>query len=147
LRSDPAAIDRLADVLELPVKVIHQVRNPYDNIATMYRRAGGASLSAVVDRYIAMSEVVEEYVRTHADDVLTVRHEDLVSAPDRTLRRLFGFLDLAPSDDLLAACGTRVFASPRRTRDEVDWPPAQIARIGTRIAESALMRGYEREPR
>ena len=39
----PELLDRLAATVAVPVKIIQVVRNPYDNIATMHRRAPRAS--------------------------------------------------------------------------------------------------------
>jgi hypothetical protein len=77
IRKRPWLLDRLRKTVGVPVKAIHVIRNPYDDIATMLRRARqyrpGATLRENVDLYFAMSDTAAAILaRFDGGDVLTL---------------------------------------------------------------------------
>jgi hypothetical protein len=144
LADDPGLVDRLAAVTRVPVKLVQVIRNPWDNIATMHRRAPRRGLPETIDLYFSLSATVDAVqARTAPEAFHRLRHEDLVSDPAAELSRLCGFLAVPIEPDHLTACAAVVFPEARRTRDDVGWTPDQRAEIAERAAGHPWLDGYE----
>ena len=86
LATDPGLFDRLAATVKVPVAVLQVVRDPFDNIATMWRR-GHKPLDQQVDMYFALSATVEDVARhVGPGSFHRLRLEDLIADPQGRLR-------------------------------------------------------------
>lgn len=132
LGSDPGMLDRLEDLVRVPVHVLHVVRNPFDNIATMARRSG-ESLEQAAERYFSLCGVVTGLRARRR--LLDVHHEDLVADVPGQLGRVCGVLGLESPGDYLAACARVAFKSARQTRAELSWSTDLIRRVRAGMAE------------
>ncbi len=143
LGDDPSLADRLAATMGVPLRYVHVVRNPWDNVATRIRRKPATDAALLADRHFALVERVaalRERVGERA--LLDVRHEHLVADPRATLARLAAFLGLDAPEDWLAACASVVRPAPRRSRDEITWPRGLVDSIAARAARHAFLAGY-----
>ncbi len=144
LSSTPGILRRLSDIIDTDVKFIHVVRNPYDNISTMFKhRRHNRSLESVVEDYFSMcatnSKISE---RVGGGSVFDLRHEALVEGPQELLGDLCGFLGLEGKEDYLEDCASLVFETPRKTRYDVDWDASTIAAVQEGIDRHEHLRGY-----
>jgi hypothetical protein len=138
----PQLLERLRAVVRLPLRVIHVVRNPFDNVATIQRRSS-RSLAKSLDHYLGMVEGVERlHARLPAGEILDVRHEDLLVEPRRELRRMAAFLGVEAPEDWVEACAGIVWKAPSRTRQAIEWPPELRSRLEKRVAEVPFLAGY-----
>jgi hypothetical protein len=145
LARKPELLDRLRELVAVPIRIVSPVRNPFDNISTMSGRSG-RTLPEAVDFYFSLvDDVVAASARTRDGEIHRVRHEDLVADTRGELTRLCTFLEVDAPADYLEACASIVFASPRRTRDSAPWTPQLIAEVGRRIAEVDFLAGYTYE--
>ncbi len=143
LHEEPALIDRLREVVGVPLRFVHVVRNPWDNIATRKRRKPQTDIALLADRHFALVRRVSKLKERVGDDaVLDVRHEDLIADAAETLRRVCAFLGLSASDAYVNAAAGIVYASPRKSRGEVEWPDGLVERIGERAAAVPFLAGY-----
>lgn len=125
--------------INVPIRVIHVVRNPYDIISTklLYADAGkGSKLNATAERKhcnnyglhyhtnrtFRMVGVVQNLLEKTNLTALDVHLADLVSRPRDTMATMCRFLNLACSQDYLEACERKVFARLSRSRLLVHWP-------------------------
>ena len=147
LSSTPGILRRLLDIIDAEIKFIHVVRNPYDNISTMFEhRHHNQSLRSVIEDYLflcATNSKIRE--RIGGDQVFDLRHEALVEAPEVLLGYLCNFLGLEPVKDYLEDCASLVFDSPRKTRYEVQWSAGTIAAVQKGIDHHEFLRGYSYE--
>lgn len=126
----------LADMqktLQVPVRFIHAVRNPYDNIATMTIRASNtrkfieqgkilddpASLEQQTRVYAGLLQN-NYYLRNHFH-VLDVHNADMIAHPKETLEQLCTFLHVECTSQYLQHCASIVFSSPSKSRNNVKW--------------------------
>ncbi|MGH9023202.1 MAG: sulfotransferase [Acidimicrobiia bacterium] len=145
LRGRPGLVAQLAGVMGVPVRLVHVIRNPYDNIATMSIE-NRTSLSQAVDRYFDLCQGASEVrAATSAGDWLDVRHEDLVDEPAATLRRLCEFLLLPADDSYVQTCASVVFRRPHYSRHKVAWTDELIGDVATRALAYPFLEGYEFE--
>ena len=139
----PGALETAIRRCGLRVKIIHTVRNPYDNIATMARRTGDP-LSACTERHrnrVAInSELIERYGE---ESILTVRHEDLIADAKGELTRMAAFLGVAVSEEYLEACRDIIYESPNRSRHGADWSSVDRRGVERIIRRTPFLRGYK----
>jgi hypothetical protein len=123
------------------MRLIHVVRDPLDNIASMHRRGTG-SLRECADMYFSMC-ATNDAIRSRGDVLVRdVMHEDLVSDPITVLTDLCGFLDVQPDPVHLRACASVLYPAPHRSRDTVEWPPGLQEDIHRSTKAFDFLRGY-----
>lgn len=138
----PELLDRLRRLSRAAVKVIHIVRNPYDTIARMVEREE-VDLDRAIDHYFRLAATVATMKgRIPEADLLELRHEEFIAAPQVRLAEICGFLGVEATPAYLAACAGIVFPSPRHSRHEADWSDEQIGRVQQRCAEAPFLTGY-----
>jgi hypothetical protein len=144
LMREPGLLDELRRVVGVPLRMIHHVRNPYDNIATIARGTGWP-LSASVDRYASLCSTVRNVLdRCDPAEVITVHHENLVECPREQLGRVCKYLGLSLAPDYLDDCASVVFPNARRRRDDAGWTPSLVGMVDQTIAEHPFLHGYQR---
>lgn len=142
LHDDPALLERLCHHVDVPVKLVHVVRNPYDNISTMAVRYH-LDLPAAADRYFGLCAKTADLRReVPAGDWLDLRHEELISDTAASLRRLCQFLGVEADERYVADCAAIVYDRPHQSRREAPWEPGLIADVGQRMAGHAFLDGY-----
>ncbi|HUE70367.1 MAG TPA: sulfotransferase [Pirellulaceae bacterium] len=137
----PWLLDRLRRTVGVTVKMVHVVRHPLDNIATLHRRQD-LSLEAAAQQYFEQASTNERLVREYPSDVLTVHLEDVIGRPRVQMTRLCEFLKLDAPADFLEACAAAVFAEPRRTRDLIEWPRELVTDILRQCREMPFLHRY-----
>ena len=128
LAGNPGLLDGLRKRLACPLRFVHVVRNPFDNISTMFRRQKVSyPLETSIQRYLEQSEANAALLeRIGAENVHVVRLEELIASPKETLAGLCAFFGLDAPADYLEACAGVVFPAPRQTRAAVDWSPELV---------------------
>ena len=137
LTSSTKYITQLQQTVNVPLRVIHMVRNPYDLIATaaLYEH-NTKSKASKEHRFNNMLKVYGEY-RTvfhrakavlrmstaFQMKVLDVHLVDLVRDPKKSMQIICGFLELECSEDYLQKCQEKTFHSLSKSRDVIVWPP------------------------
>jgi hypothetical protein len=139
LADQPELLDRLAAAVGVPVSVVQVVRDPFDNIATMWRRAPSSTLDAQVDEYFALCAAVDSITaRVDPGRFHRVRLEELIVDPRRCVTDLCGFLNVPAESGYVEACASIVFGSPRRTRDDAPW----TAELSGEVEQRARTHGW-----
>lgn len=145
LTSRPHLLARLRQRIALPLRLVHVVRNPFDNVATIQRRSR-RDLAESIDHYFGMVAGVERLrAQLASGELVDVRHDDLLDDPSRELTRLCAFLGVEPPADWLRDCASIVWRSPSHTRDEVQWPDALRERVAKEIERVPFLAGYDFE--
>lgn len=144
LRWEPDLIDRLRTMIDMPLRVIHIVRHPLDNITTMLTRGDADHLRQAIGTYFRFATNARDVIaRLAADEVLTMHQESLIEDPRGSLAGLCGFLDLEAEAAYVEACASIVMASPRRTRESIDWPRALIDDVREQASSIDFLSHYE----
>lgn len=147
LASDPGLLERLHKVVGEGIRYVHVVRNPYDNVATMYRRAlardPSATLRSSVDNYLLRCETNARLKqRLGEGGILDVYHESVIDDPKASLRALCGFLDLEAGEDYLEDCASIVFDSPNKSRHAIEWDEGSLSAVRAATARFRFLKGY-----
>jgi len=143
LARHPELLDQLRARVGVPLRVVHVVRHPLDNIAaiSIWHRM---SLDDSVEFYF-------EHCRTNAalgrlcaaEELLTLRHEALVADPDEHIRALLRHAGLTPYPGFVDACAAIVFPRPTFTRSKVRFTAELVADVARRAADLPFLSGYE----
>ncbi|MGQ0743194.1 MAG: sulfotransferase [Acidimicrobiales bacterium] len=142
LQRRPETLAKLRQILGLPVKLVHIVRNPYDNIATMSVR-NRLTLAEAADSYFSLCDgSVAIRALVEASDWFDLRHEDVIGDCAAALSKLCGFLGVPAPDDYLADCTNVIYSSPNRSRNQVEWPPEVAESVASRMAQYEFLAGY-----
>lgn len=146
LRRDPDLVSRVQERVPAPVRYVHVVRNPFDNIATKARRTQ-TSLRWAADIYLSHVAAVEALKRAHGGAVRDVFLDDLIAAPRKELRSLLAWLGVEdPPEPYLEACSAVLFDRPRRTRGERPWPSDLLGEVRERFRACEFLARFADEP-
>jgi len=145
LRRRPELLDELSAAINAPVRLIHVVRHPLDNIATMCVRRG-EPLTRTIEEYFDRAEALQRILAaqpSHAHRTLTF--EAFSESPTAHLHTLTTFLDL-PQDPVAAAATTAaatiVRPVPSRSRARVEWTSALLNEVRRRTDGISHLRCY-----
>ncbi|GIW70519.1 MAG: hypothetical protein KatS3mg102_0061 [Planctomycetota bacterium] len=141
----PGLLERLRRQLGVPLRLIHHIRNPFDNISTIARRAHKALEQGIEEYFERVERVCRVLERAQPGEVMESFHEDLVADPRRELARLLDWLELEAEPEYLEACAGIVFPSPRKSREQAPWTAELIGRVTERMQRYPFLRRYRFE--
>ncbi len=151
LKANPELLEDLRQNVNVPLKAVNVIRNPFDNIATMAKRSVKWDLNKVdanvlqkaANEYFFLNQgVVQLENQLSSAEKLHLRSEELVAHPRETLTAMLNFLQLVPTDQYLAACETKIFKKPRKPRWDVSWPHQLIEEVEGLIENHPWFEGY-----
>jgi hypothetical protein len=135
-------LDLIPGAVGVPVKYVHVVRNPFDNITTMALRTH-STLEAETEHYFSLCRINQNIKdRVGKENILEMRHEDIIQDPGKVLRRLTDFLEVSPSEDYIKSCSAIVSRKQSLTRKKADWPEALIRTVHGRIGDYDFLEHY-----
>jgi hypothetical protein len=143
LQQQPNLLERIRSTVQVPLRLIHVVRNPFDNIAaiSIWHRF---TLDESIDYYFSLCRTISRLPpRVAGIDVITIHHEDFIRSPAPALSRLCAFLGLDADARYLADCCSIVFVEPTNSRRRVSWSVDQVKEIEKRCSRYDFLRGYE----
>jgi len=152
----PWLLTRLRRTFDLKIRIIHVIRNPYDNISTIYSimekwrspetvdaKAPKPRLRQSIAHYFSLCNAVA-WIKTQlgTDELFELKHEDFIQNPKHHLRLLCGFLGCEAFSDYLNACASIVLSSPHETRYRAPWDSSLIQEVEERIQGYQHLQGY-----
>ena len=163
---DPSKWERLFFKLKsmlnnIPIKVIHVIRNPYDNIATeiLYHSGGTArttktkqnnitrvvdrnKIKHFIDRYFNMFQAIQQMKSNYDLDYLELHGKDLIENPKTILLSMCEFLGVSCSDDYLEICSNKMFKTESRTRYNLKWTNKLLSDVQESIMKFDNLKRY-----
>lgn len=145
IQAKPDIIEKLREELDLPLKLIHIVRHPLDNIATHYRKYSvGPTLQEAIDDYFKRVEANAKLQSQLSEkEWCEATHEDFVDDPKATITKLIEFLEVEPYPDFIEAAAKKVFKSPTNSRNKIEWPQEMIDQVAERSQKYDFLKDYE----
>lgn len=146
----------MQQTLDIPIHVIHIIRNPFDNIATMllYNTHKIRSVNTVkkYENNIGLREQIMSYfkqVRSVVNmikkvplNVIEIHGEDLISDPKNTVRRVCSFLHVKCTSAYLQLCANTIYTSESRSRDLVHWTDETIQLVQDSMQNFSFLKRY-----
>ncbi|MEX0834345.1 MAG: sulfotransferase [Actinomycetota bacterium] len=145
LARSPGVLEKLRRAVRVPLRVIHVVRNPFDNISTISARRH-VPLEAAIDHFSAgEGHITLVRPMLGSEELLTIRHEDLLDNPQPHLSNIFAWLGAPATPEFLRDASSILFSSPKKTRLEAPWTPILVDRVNELIRGKAWLAGYSFE--
>ena len=146
--------------LNVSIKVILVIRNPYDNIATgafygfnpnniaNIKQSNNtynidpAIIQRNIVRYFLYHQAIINAKKKYNLDIIEIHTKDLISDPRGTLLNLCNSLGVTCSDNYLKICSSKIFKTESRTRHLVKWTDEQLVTIQQNIEKYRCLKGY-----
>ena len=141
LSRDPTLLRRLQEEVVLPIHLIHVIRNPYDNIATMARRMG-TQVGPQIERFGWLYEQLHSILEDSGLPMHRMYHEEFVSSPERHIREMCEWLDLPIDPIYIDACSDIVYEKPHRSRVLLEWDEGSKDRVEGIIGKWPVLHRY-----
>ena len=156
-------LNKLRTLVNLPIKVIHVIRNPYDNIATIAiykhynQKHTDVAMTKKNSKTISIKpELLDYSIHYYFDlyrgaevmrqqfnlDTMDVHGKDLIANPKVIINKMCDFLQVSCSDDYLNIVSRKIFSSESTTRYNVVWTDEQISKIKENIVKYDNLRQY-----
>jgi hypothetical protein len=128
--------------MDIPVKFIHVVRNPYDVLGSWSRKRG-STFEGNFDR-LEKETLAAHDIRNklNSDKYRCVYIEQFCANPKQELRHLGLFLDVFEDTQWQLDCASAIFSKPRRQRQNINWTFGQTDQVGRLINRVDFLRGY-----
>lgn len=152
LKNNPQRLGMIKASLEIPIKWIHVVRNPYDNLATWsklnhenkIRNRKKSSirkeLDNVIGKYEDLNATIEKLRRS--ENVLTVNHEFVITRMHNTLEEICNFLEIDFNPQWRDNVRINTWNKPRITRRRINWTQEQKSKVKSIIDRYKWLNGY-----
>ena len=148
LRYKPELLNVLQNKIDVPAKFIHVIRNPYDNISTMYTRSNkkDKKLADSINQYFYLCDTIAQLKQQiNQGDMIDIRHEKNISNPKFWLNEICKFLGIDAGDDYLDDCANIIYQSPNKSRHKVQWNDELIETVKNKMNQYNFLSGYSYE--
>jgi len=139
----PELLPRIRALVGVPLRLVHVVRNPFDNISAISTWNKLSLAESIEFYFFHCKTTVRLGELCDAAEVVMLRHEDMVRDPRAVLARACDFLGLPLYDRYLEDCCSIVFAEPTYTRRKIEWPAAAIRDVEKRAGAIPFLQNYE----
>ncbi|MCF8238481.1 MAG: sulfotransferase [Saprospiraceae bacterium] len=150
LHQDPSLLMQLEQKVQVPIRIIHVIRNPFDNITTKARKGAQRQLEApleklreVADVYFRNIGIVEVLKKRGHFAVHEIQFETFLHQPEMELKALCTFLGTTCPPDYLSACLTLVNPQAHQSRHDVEWPEDLKQDVLQRASQYESLSGYQ----
>lgn len=131
------------------LKLIHVIRNPFDNIATRALKIYGTSnnitpekLNTVVEQHLDDIKTIKKLKLNQDLDIFDLKSEQLIQQPEFVISKLCDFLHIDPDPQFLESCQMIIFDKPNITRYKIEWTDLLKIKISSAIKETSFLNDY-----
>ena len=145
LRDEPELLDRLRAVADVPIRVLHITRNPFDNIASIARNRE-LPLAQAIEIYRDLGVAVDG-VRAHLsrDELLDLSYESILRDPGGEISAILRFIGVGASSEYVSSCASLVDRGGRRGRATLEWSTDERRQVEEIVASRPVLAGYRFE--
>ena len=140
----------------VPISVVHVLRNPYDNIATMllynlHKRGNvnktskynnDGALRRQITSYFNQVQSVMDLLKKFQLDSTEVHVLDMITNPKQTMRKLCSYLHLDCSEKYLHMCAQIAYPAESKSRELVEWNEENIRIVAQKILRFTSLSHY-----
>jgi len=142
--TDQSLVDRIKRRLNIKVKLIHVIRNPFDAMSSLFLARGG-NLIDIIKHYFLLMDKIRFIKEKYHPDFIEVYHEELIKNPSSVLKKLNSFLGVRAAPKYLDDCRSIIWSKPNRSRYKIQWPPELIEMVQKKINDYAFLKHYSYE--
>lgn len=152
INNNPQILGKFKSIVGAPIKWIHVVRNPFDNLATWgkleyevkkknnIKTSQEKELDIVIEEYGILNDTISKLRKS--EKVLTVNHEFVITRMHNTLEEISDFLEISFDPQWRDNVRNTVWKKPRITRNIVRWNQTQKRKIQDMIDIYPWLNGY-----
>lgn len=144
LGQEPELLTRLEHTIQVPIRMLHIVRNPFNVITTIHRKRSRTSLEHAADMFFARTQTNWRLMQEMPEMIFTIHLEQMIADPEKHLKQMCRFLDVPADPDYVSACSSILFEKPRQSQTDVTWPDSLVASVADRMQEFPFLTGYDR---
>ncbi|KAJ7380725.1 hypothetical protein OS493_007098 [Desmophyllum pertusum] len=152
-----AILKELNEILGIPLKFLHVIRNPFDVISTWVLRLLNARLrvndgktkinsSWAVDNaiksFFELIETNERIRQLYGHAVLDVLSHELILKPRETMKTICTFIGVTCNEDYLYQAENIMFGKPSHTRRTVVWTEEQKQRVLNEMKKYSFLQSF-----
>jgi hypothetical protein len=142
LHENPPLLDRFRHVVGVPIRSLHNVRNPYDNIASIAHNRS-LPVAKAIDIYRRLGVAVDDVLgRLKPEELFEVRYEDFTADPATWLTDICHFAGVEVTSEYVAACSALAEPGGRRGRHRVEWSATERDEVTEIIGSRRVLSGY-----
>lgn len=148
---------QLEKTVGVPISVIHVLRNPYDNIATMVlynthmkqsvnvtnKYVDDLTLTEHIISYFKQVQSVVDMIKKVPLDAIEVHAIDLISNPKVIMRKICNQLRVECMENYLHMCAVSTYVSESRSRELVHWTASNIQLVAEYIQKFNSLKRYD----
>lgn len=144
-------LDRLSEFVQLPLKIFHVVRNPFDVISRRHlfrtqHNLPHADIDFLIhEHFNILCPTVMRIMAEIPESVLTLYAEEIVQNPTQNISKGLEFLELQSGEQYLQDCASIVFNSPKKSRNEHQWTHEAIRTVEEGIKQVPYLVHYSFE--
>ena len=156
-------LNKLHSITNIPFKVFHVIRNPFDNIATiaLYKhlrfqddkiamiksindtlRLDPEQIYSAINYFFLRYQAAEDIKWRFNLDTMEIHNTDLITNPKVTIQSMCVFLDVSCSDEYLNTVSKKIFRDESRTRYNVVWTNDHILKVKEIILKYGSLKQY-----
>ncbi len=149
-----SAIQDLPNRTKSKLKILHLIRNPYDNISTMMTRATKRP-GRIIDETLFKEKLDSYFTKVNSNnlmiqegnfDILNIHFEDFIKSPQSELAKICYFLEVEPNIEYLKDCASIVWPQPNYSRFKIDiWTENRKARVAEEMIKIDWLERYSFE--
>lgn len=142
LYKNPQLLNHFQEIIGVPIKFVHVIRNPFDNIATINSQ-DQPDLKKAILFYHSLC-ISNQYLINSSGPIKIIqfRHEDFIKDPKDIMSQLINFFGLKASQQYLNDCCAILKKSPNRSRDTINWSNSLKNEVYKIINQYDFLSGY-----
>lgn len=150
--NDPEELlTNVPQIAKAQLKIIHVIRNPFDNISTMVRRGLKTTEAGFteelfqdkVDNYFFRAQAIEALRSSRKYDICDIYLENFIAQPKKELQVLCDFLQVEATEAYLDDCASIIWPKPHHSRHKADfWSEERTARVEARMKSIDFLQDF-----
>ena len=135
-------LELLPEKINLEVKYIQIIRNPWDNISAIKMR-NSKPLSECIDYFFSHYDGLYKISdKIDKINICKIYYEEFVASPKKHLKLLCDYLGVKYTNDYGEACLKVIFKSYDRLRDKIEWKEEEKERVGNIVKKYDVLKNY-----
>ncbi|MFK5982014.1 MAG: sulfotransferase [Flavobacteriaceae bacterium] len=145
-------LNKIEKISRAKLKIIHVIRNPFDNVSTMIMRQvnkNGEQLSEeLVEKkialYLSKAKTNSKIKSAKPNEVCDVHLENFISNPKEELQRICSFLEIDVTDKYIRDCVSIVWNKPNPSRFTMPlWTSERLENFYNSIQKYDFLKKYK----
>lgn len=142
----PYLLDEFQKMLDVPIKFLYTIRNPYDVIASTFndtrrKKRLNFTIHTAIEDTLTQYRTMQWLEKKVGASLYKIRHDIFIQNPKIELTKICNFLEVEATEDYLK-CTEIVNSTPHFSRHEVYWPLYAKSYIQNKIKDFSFLKGY-----